>query len=114
MPRYCKAYKLEDLRKFPKWSESSEEIEKDLKDDEIVYIEETLFVTKNCLELDKKEDYIFNDITPEWEKFCKEELEFEVPDWEAESAKVREALKKMEEEKGEEETAAASEAEAGG
>lgn len=103
MPRYCKAYKLEDLRKYPKWAELANESDKDLEDDSIVYIEETLIVTKNCLELDKKEDYLVTDPTPEWETFCKGDLEFQVPDWEAESAAVREALKKAEAEKAEKE-----------
>lgn len=99
MPRYCKAYKLEDLRKYPQWGELADESGKELDDDSIVYIEETLIVTSNCLELDKKEDYLVTDPTPEWETFCKGELEFQVPDWEAESAQVREALKKAEAEK---------------
>ena len=94
MSRYCKAYKLEDLRKFPKWAEVAKENEKELSDGDIVYIQENLTVTKNCLDLDNEEDYIFTEVSPEWESFSKDDLQFEVPDWEAESAKVREALQK--------------------
>lgn len=98
MPRYCKAYRLEDLRKFPKWSDVAAGGEKELEDDSIVYIVESFDVTKNCLELDKKEDYILTDAGDDWQKFATSELKFEVPDWEAESERVREAIKKQEEE----------------
>ena len=33
MTRYCKAYKLEDLRKFPQWADSAKESEKHLHRD---------------------------------------------------------------------------------
>ena len=99
MPRYCKAYKLEDLRKFPKWAESARSSEKDLEDGDLVYIKEELHVTKNCLDLDNEDELIFTEVTPEWETFCKDELAFEIPDWEAEAARVREQLAKEEAEK---------------
>ena len=106
MPIYCKAYKLEDLRKYDKWADRAKETEKELEDDAIVYIHEKLFVTKNCLELDKEEDHIFTEVDAEWEAFCKNELEFQVPDWEEESRKVREALAKEEAAKAETEAEA--------
>lgn len=96
MPRYCKAYKIEDLRKFPKWAESAKPAEKELEDSALVYIKEELTVTKNCLDLDNEEELIFTEISAEWESFCKEDLKFEVPDWEDEAAKVREQLAKLE------------------
>lgn len=96
MPRYCKAYKIEDLRKFPKWAESAKATEKDLEEGALVYVKEELTVTKNCLDLDNEDELVFTEISPEWETFCKEDLKFEVPDWEAEAAKVREQLAKEE------------------
>lgn len=102
MPRYCKAYKIEDLRKFPKWADTARSSEKDLEDGSLVYIKEELTVTKNCLDLDNEDEMILVEITPEWEAFCKEELKFEVPDWEAEAARVREQLAKQDAEKKEE------------
>ena len=98
MPRYCKAYKLEDLRKYPNWSDVASDAEKELEDDSIVYIKEDFVVTKNCLELDKEEDYILTDGGDGWQSFAKDDLKFQVPDWEAESERVREAIKKQEEE----------------
>ncbi len=97
MPRYCKAYKLEDLRKFSGWADAALEAEKELNDDSIVYIQEDLTVTKNCLDLDNKDDFIFDKVTPEWETFSKEDLSFAVPDWEEESRINREKLKELEE-----------------
>ncbi len=79
MPKYCKAYKLEDLRKFPQWADSVKEAGKDLDDDSIVYIQENFIVTNNPLDLESEEDYILDRITPEWEAFCKDTLNFEVP-----------------------------------
>ncbi len=82
MSRYCKAYKLGDLRKFPSWSDAARDNEKELNNDSIVYIQENTSVTTNPLDLDNDEDYIFDKVTPEWETFCKDELKFEVPVWE--------------------------------
>ena len=82
MSRYCKAYRLEDLRKFSGWSEMVRDNEKELNNDSIVYIQENTSVTTNPLDLDSQEDYIFDKTTPEWETFCKDELNFEVPVWE--------------------------------
>ena len=79
MSRYCKAYKLEDLRKYANWSASAKENEKELEDDAIVYIVDNNKVTQNPLDLDNEEDYIFDALTPEWEKFIADELDFAVP-----------------------------------
>ena len=82
MSRYCKAYKLEDLRKYSKWADSAKDNEKELNDDSIVYIQENFSVTTNPLDLDSKDDYIFEDGGSEWESYCKDELKFEVPVYE--------------------------------
>jgi len=95
MPKYCKAYKLDDLRKFPGWASSA--VEKDMGDDDLAYVMESLKVTKNCLDLDSEDDLILTEVTSEWEAFCKNDLKFEVPDWEEESRRVREHLKELEE-----------------
>ena len=102
MPKYCKAYKLEDLRKFSSWSGAATAAEKEMEDGDLAYVMESLKVTKNCLDLDNEEDYLLNDINAEWETFCKENLKFEIPDWEAESERVRQHLKELEEKEGKE------------
>ncbi|MDJ0835250.1 MAG: hypothetical protein QNK37_01975 [Acidobacteriota bacterium] len=102
MPKYCKAYKLEDLRKFSGWSAAATTAEKEMEDNDLAYVMESLKVTKNCLDLDNEEDFLLNDVSNEWEAFCKEDLKFEVPDWEAESERVRQHLKELEEKEGKE------------
>ena len=98
MPRYCKAYKLEDLKKFPQWDEHVTSAGKEMEDSDLAYIQEDLTVTKNCLDLDNKEDWIYTEVTPEWEDYVTDELNFAIPDWEAESKAAREAALKAEEE----------------
>ena len=79
MSRYCKAYKLEDLRKFAGWSQSAKN-DKDQGDDTIVYITDQFNVTTNPLEMDKEEDFLFDVHSDEWKTFCTDTLKFEIPD----------------------------------
>ena len=101
MPKYLKAYLLKELRQYSGWVEKVPAVESaaeqkqgpELKDDEIVYIHEDLKVTQGCFE---DSPVIFDEVTPGWEQFCKDNLRFEVPDWEEESRQVREKLKAQE------------------
>jgi len=90
--RYCKAYLLKDLAKFPNWSDITKPKAQDLSDEEVVYLIESFQVTTNPLAMDQEDDYLLNDVTPEWEDFCKTTLKFEVPNWEEESKAVRAAI----------------------
>jgi uncharacterized protein len=89
---YCKAYPLSDLRRFSGWAESrinwKESKQGGHKDDgvahgdgashdEIVFIHDDLTVTQSMW---RAENVIFNQISPEWEEFCKDVLNFKVPD----------------------------------
>ena len=90
MSTYCKAYKLENLRKFSSWAEKAEntrkeikiekgkdvEIARELKDGDFLYLHEDYTVTDGIF---SDRNVIFNQVTPEWQKFCKEELKFAVP-----------------------------------
>ena len=101
MSTYCKAYRLGDLRKFTGWAEKAEnarkekverdgqeiEVPRELTDDVYVYLHESLVVTDGIFE---NENVIFDNVTPEWEAFCRDELKFEVPDW-VRSAETSEA-----------------------
>ena len=93
MTIYCKAYRLAELRAFPGWAEIAQENEKEYSDDMIVYITETLKVTENCLDLEDETAYLVSNPDTNWSGFCRETLAFVVPDWEAESRAVSEALK---------------------
>lgn len=88
---YCKAYYLQTLRKFPNWSETrknwqinkhwSDEIkadfEKDFEDDDVVFVHQDCTVTRSMWH---GEHIVFDAISPEWEEFCKQELEFAIPE----------------------------------
>lgn len=90
--RYCKAYLVKDLRQFKDWNTLASEKATSLNDDDVAYITEDFTVTTNGLEMDREEDHLLKGDNQEWKTFCQETLKFEVPDWEAESAAVREAL----------------------
>ena len=81
MPKYCKAYKYEDVKKFPGWADGLAE-GTDLNDGDIVYILEDGRVTTNPLDFDDASGHIFTTVTPEWQTFIKDQLSFAVPDWE--------------------------------
>ena len=92
MGKYCKAYLAQDFRKYSDWKENldnlrqeesddGKEVEKrtELKDDDILYLQETYIVTDGIF-LD--ENIIFDDVTEEWKTFCTNELKFEIPEYE--------------------------------
>jgi uncharacterized protein len=71
---YARAYLLGDLRKFRDWQESNGD---ELSDDDVVFLQEDFTVTRLIW---PGENVIFNQNTPEWIKFCTQELQFKVPD----------------------------------
>jgi ankyrin repeat protein len=86
---YCKAYSLSDFRRFSGWTESkinwkvdsesgadSESACERLSDEDIVFLHSDLTVTQSMWH---NENIIFNRITPEWQAFCTETLQFKVP-----------------------------------
>ncbi|HXM49772.1 MAG TPA: hypothetical protein VN956_18160 [Pyrinomonadaceae bacterium] len=90
MGKYCKAYPTGRFREFKGWTENTEnlkktreelegkeiEIQKELTDDSILYLQETFAVTDGIF-LD--EAVIFDQVTPDWMEFCQTTLGFEVP-----------------------------------
>lgn len=89
MGKYCKAYLLKNLRKFSQWYEYAKEIkqekklvdgkeveiEKNLTEDDILYLQENYVVTGGIF---KDENIIFEHVTPEWKEFCTKNLNFEI------------------------------------
>jgi len=89
--KHCKEFPLSQLRKFPRWTEQSqnarkirreingqmEEVVRELTDEDYLYLQENLIVTDGIF-LD--ENIIFSDVTPEWREFCRNVLGWEVPD----------------------------------
>lgn len=101
MGKYCKAYLAENFRKYSGWSqnldnlrqeeaEDGKETEKrtELKDDDILYLQETYVVTDGIF-LD--ENIIFDDVTDEWKAFCTDTLQFEIPVYETIEIEATEA-----------------------
>jgi hypothetical protein len=83
---YCKAYYLGELRKFNGWSEdrNNRKVNADgtdspdgYDDETIVYLHQDFTVTES---MRQNERVIFNDVTPEWEEFCRSSLQFKIPD----------------------------------
>jgi hypothetical protein len=89
MGRYCKAYPASVLRKFSGWKERplaegaaiplapEEGASADEGGDVCLFIQENLVVTGDVF---KDEHVVFDEVTPEWKQFCKQELQFEVPE----------------------------------
>jgi hypothetical protein len=93
MGSYCKAYPVEMFRAFSGWEENLQNLRKEkkeidgkeveerreLSENDHFYLQENLVVTDGIF-ID--ENIIFDNITPEWEAYCKNDLKFEVPDYE--------------------------------
>jgi hypothetical protein len=88
--KYCKSYKLSQLRQFPNWVEKAEnarivrkevdgeiiENPRKLTDDDYLYLHENFTVTDGIF-ID--ENIIFSDVTPEWIEFCRNVLSQDPP-----------------------------------
>ena len=71
--KYCTAYHLGDLRRYPSWSSEAQ----DLSDDDVVFLHQDYTVTKSIW---AGEDVVFNNVTDQWKEFCNTQLQFAVPD----------------------------------
>lgn len=84
---YCKAYHVQDFRRFADWKESrinwktTDDADKgadaEFADDDIFFIHQDYVVTESIW---ANENVIFNNVTPEWQDFCHSVLGFKVPD----------------------------------
>jgi hypothetical protein len=85
MGKYCKAYLVKDFRRFEGWAENLDDLRSEdredavLDDDDILYLQETYVVTDGIF-LD--ENVVFDQVTEEWQAFCRDELDFEIPEYE--------------------------------
>ena len=83
--KYCRAYPLSQLRKFPGWAEKADgarvirkeidgeivEAARTLTDDDYVYLQMNYTVTDGIF---VDENIIFSDVTPEWIEYCQKVL----------------------------------------
>src|SRR3978361_118560 len=93
MGKYCKAYLAKQFREYPGWSENAAnvrkekkevdgkdvEVERQLTDDSILYLQENYIVTDGIL---KDQQHICDTVTDEWKQYCHEQLAFEIPVYE--------------------------------
>nr|BBH88082.1 hypothetical protein KTC_28330 [Thermosporothrix sp. COM3] len=77
MRKYCKAYHLRDLRLFSGWTEKRSEGEPELTDDTICYLWDDLTVVRSPVQ---EQEPLFAEVTPEWEAFCRNTLNFAIPE----------------------------------
>jgi hypothetical protein len=82
LPRYWKAYDLEALRRYPGWSEAEEA-------PSVVYLDESFAVR---MAPTVEAPVVFSSTSSDWLHFCRDDLAFATPDWEAEAARVRDLL----------------------
>ncbi|HEU5374617.1 MAG TPA: hypothetical protein VFV38_04185 [Ktedonobacteraceae bacterium] len=76
--RYCKAYYLRDIKKFSRWADLCESAGAYLQDDDIVYVQDDFSLVKNPAFPDA--DSLLRAVTPEWQQFCQQVLQFSVPE----------------------------------
>jgi hypothetical protein len=93
MGNYCKAYLAQQFRQYSGWTENKAnvrkekkeidgkevEVDRDLDDDSILYLQENYIVTDGIF---KDENIIFENVTDDWKHFCTETLAFEIPVYE--------------------------------
>ncbi len=93
MGKYCKAYLAKQFREFSGWTENKAnvrkdkkevdgkevEVERELDDDSILYLQENYIVTDGIF---KDENIIFDHVTDDWKQYCHGPLAFEIPVYE--------------------------------
>jgi hypothetical protein len=79
--KYCSAFHLKDLRRYPAWTENeitgTDPEAKQLNGDDVVFLHGDYSVTRSIW---ANEDVVFDKVTEEWKNFCNNELKFAVPD----------------------------------
>ena len=80
MGRYCKAYPIAKLHEFGDWAKCyrgpEKVVDSENSDENYLFLQENFTVTKGIF-LD--EEIVFDNVTSEWEDFCKNTLNFQVP-----------------------------------
>ncbi|EME99226.1 ankyrin repeat domain-containing protein [Streptomyces mobaraensis NBRC 13819 = DSM 40847] len=76
---YCRAYPAADLAASPDWPAGDDRTGGDggTGEDALLYLHHDLTVTRSIWH---GEDVVFDAVTPRWERFCREDLGFTVPD----------------------------------
>jgi hypothetical protein len=85
--QYCKAYQVGRLRQFAGWTENTQNLKpatgengtdgepnRILGDDDFLYLQENYVATESIF---VDEHVVFDNVTPEWQEFCRRELSFD-------------------------------------
>lgn len=86
MGKYCKAYSLARLAEWPEWASKVKpgilpaKAEDGAAQETYAFLQENYTATAGVF-LDQ--EVLFDDVTPEWTRFCKETLQFEPPNLDA-------------------------------
>ena len=78
MRKYCKAYKLRELRQFVGWTEHPQADGAALQDDDVCFIWDDF--TVHAKSSFPEQGTLFDDVTPAWQAFCTDQLHFAIPD----------------------------------
>lgn len=102
MGKYCKAYPIAMFREFPQWTEnattrpqehrqaaSAADAAGEPADSGFLYLQENYHVTDGIF-ID--ENVVYNNVTPEWVDFCKQTLQFEIPEYAQDDADAARAV----------------------
>ncbi len=79
MKKYCKSYPLAELRRFSGWSAGAQPAEQELADETSVFLCDEFTVLVSPVGKDK-DKILFAEVTPEWQEFCTESLNFKIPE----------------------------------
>jgi len=80
MKKYCKAYYASQVKQFSGWSEGKHRREQDIDDNDVVYLWDDFSVV--CSPITSSTDQVlFDHVTPEWQKFCTDTLQFTIPEY---------------------------------
>ncbi len=77
MRKYCKAYRLGDVRQFSGWVEKRDERGQELPDEAICYLWDDFTVVTSPVQ---DNGVLFETNAPEWHAFCTTTLQFAVPE----------------------------------
>lgn len=76
MNRYCRAYRLGEMRAFAGWEQRATGVA-DLGDDEVVYLRADLTVVRTPVLTDPQP--VWEAVDSSWRQFCTDRLRFAVP-----------------------------------
>lgn len=95
MPNYYRAFRLNELRRYPLWRQIAEPDLTDLTGLEMVYLDSRhQVILGNPMAPNARK--LLGNLTDHWREWCREQVGFQEPDWETESNMNRALLDQLE------------------